>query len=150
MWKTIIILIIEIVNREDDFEMIDKTRIMNPQAFISIFGDIPSLDTSELLDVQLRRDGPMLFLRLLTKEIIKIKPKRWDKWDVVYVEISFLGIRNLTINGFGTTNRINQFEINNGEDDGLLEIRCNNQMYIKCSFDWARVEQISPGLIGSP
>lgn len=128
------------------YKMINKIKLMNPQAFTSIFGDIPSLDDSELLDIQLKRDGPTLFIRLLTREIIKIKPKRWDKWDVVYVEMSFLGIRDLVINGLGTNNQIILFEIN----DGALEIRCTNQMHIKCAFDWARVEQITPGLIGSP
>ena len=130
--------------------MINQFKIMNPQAFISIFGNVPSLNDSELLDVQLRRDGPTLFIRLLTKEVIQTKPKSWDKWDVVYVEMSFFAIRDLTINGLGTNNQINQFEIKDVGEDGVLEIKCNNQMYIKCSFDWARVEQITPGLIGSP
>lgn len=84
---------------------------MNSQAFTSIFGGMPSFNDSELLDVQLRRDGPTLFIRLLTKEIVKTKPKRWDKWDVVYIEMSFFAIRNLTINGLGTNNQINEFEI---------------------------------------
>ena len=130
--------------------MINQFKLMNPQAFISIFGNIPSLNDSELLDVQLRRDGPTLFIRLLTREVIQTKPKRWDKWDVVYVEMSFFGIRDLTIDGLGTTNQINQFEIKDMGEDGELEIKCNNQMHIKCSFDWARVEQITSGLIGSP
>ena len=130
--------------------MINQFKVMNPQAFISIFGNIPNLNDSELLEVQLRRDGPTLFIRLLTKEVIQTKPKRWDKWDVVYVEMSFFAIRDLTINGLGTNNQINQFEIKEVGEDGVLEIKCNNQMYIKCSFDWARVEQITPGLIGTP
>lgn len=132
------------------YKMINRFKIMNPQAFTSIFSDIPSLNDSELLEVQLRRDGPTLFIKLLTNEAIKIKPKRWDKWDVVYIEMSFFAIRNLIINGLGTNNQISQFEIKDIGEDGVLEIKCNNQMHIKCSFDWARVEQITPGLIGSP
>ena len=129
--------------------MINQFKIMNPQAFISIFGNIPNLDHSDLLEVQLRRDGPTLFILLLTNEAIKTKPKRWEKWDVVYVEMSFIGVRNLTINGIGTNNHIDQLEIKDVGEDGVLEIRCNNQMHIRCSFDWARVESITPGLIDS-
>ena len=123
---------------------------MNPQALLSIFGKVPEFSGSELLDVQLRRDGPTLFLRIMTKEPVAIKPKRWDKWDVIYVELSFFGLRNMIINGLGTENKINKFEITDGEEDGALQIVCQNQMEISCSFDWARVEQINPGLIGLP
>lgn len=130
--------------------MINQFKIMNPQAFISIFGNIPSLDDSEILDVQLTREGPALLIRLLTKEVIQAKPKRWEKWDVVYIEMSFFAIRDLIINGLGINNQINKFEIKDVGENGVLEIKCNNQMYIKCLFDWARVEGITPGLIGSP
>ena len=47
------------------------------------------------------------------------------------------------------TNSIIQFDLKEIENEGLLEIKCNNQMSIKCTFDWARVEQITPGLIGT-
>ncbi|WP_407921118.1 immunity 50 family protein [Brevibacillus migulae] len=123
---------------------------MNPQALLSIFGKVPVFLGSELLDIQLRRDGPTLFLRIMTKEPVEIKPKRWDKWDVIYVELSFIGIRDLAIDGLGTENQIRNFEVTNREEDGALHIVCHNQMQISCSFDWARVEEISPGLIGSP
>lgn len=129
--------------------MINQFKIINPQAFISIFGNIPRLNNSEMIDLQLKADGPTLLIRLLTKEEVKIKPKRWDKWDVVYVEMSFLGIKNLAINGLGTYNQINQFEIKDNGKYGELEILFNNEMHIKCLFDWAMVDKITPGLIGS-
>jgi hypothetical protein len=70
---------------------------------------------------------------------------------VVYIELTFIGTRNLVINGLGTENQILKFEMADGkEEDAILQIVCNNQMQISCSFDWARVEQISPGLIGLP
>jgi hypothetical protein len=59
--------------------MLVESRIMNPQALLGIFGRMPEFSGAELLDVQLRRDGPTLFLRIMTKEAVPIKPKRWDK-----------------------------------------------------------------------
>ena len=59
--------------------MISQVRIMNPQAFINIFGCVPNFGNSELMEVKIRRDGPSLFIRLLTKEMVKVKPKRWNK-----------------------------------------------------------------------
>ncbi|HEY9059453.1 MAG TPA: immunity 50 family protein [Pseudobacteroides sp.] len=130
--------------------MVNQLKLMNPQAFISIFGNIPSFIGSELLDVQIKRDGPTLVIRLMTNEVVQSKPKRWDKWDVIYVELSFFAIRDLTITGVSTKNQINEFEIKEREKEAELEIGCDSQMKIKFLFDWARVEQITPGLIGTP
>jgi hypothetical protein len=125
-------------------------KIMNPQALISIFGSIPNFSESELIEVQLRRDGPTLFIKLMTNQVLQTKPKRWDRWDVIYIEMSFFAVSELKISGLGTDNKINKFEIIEKEDIGFLNITCNSQMAVECKFDWARVEQITPGLIGSP
>lgn len=130
--------------------MINSSRIMNPQAIIGIFGSMPNFKDTELLNVQLKRDGPTLFIQLSTKEIVKNKPKRWSEWDIVYVEMSFLGVKNLEVNSFGTINKIEQFVIEDIGEEGSLNIKCSNSMSINCLFDWARIEQISPGLLGTP
>ena len=128
--------------------MINQLKILNPQALISIFGMISEFEQSELLDVQLRRDGPTLVIRLMTKEPVENKPKRWNKWDVIYIEISFFCIQDLIIKDIGTDNIIHQFEINAIEEEGQLKIRCRNQMQVECLFGWAKIEKITPGLIG--
>lgn len=121
---------------------------MNPQAIVNIFGGMPEFIDSELMNVELRREGPCLFVRLMTKESVENKPERWDKWDVIYIEMSFIGVRNLSIKDFGTDHIINQFEINEVGEDGSLKITCNNHMQIECIFEWARIEKVSPGLLG--
>ena len=130
--------------------MIDQFKFLNPQALIGIFGKIPKFEESELVDVRLKRDGPTLVIQLMTKENVENKPKRWNKWDVIYVEISFVTIYNLTIKGLGIENIIDYFEINKIEEEGLLKIKCKNQMLVECSFEWAKVEGVTPGLIGLP
>ena len=130
--------------------MIDQFKFLNPQALIGIFVKIPKFEESELVDVRLKRDGPTLVIQLMTKENVENKPKRWNKWDVIYVEISFFTIYNLTIKGLGIENIIDYFEINKIEEEGLLKIKCKNQMLVECSFEWAKVEGVTPGLIGLP
>ncbi|MEH7469529.1 Imm50 family immunity protein, partial [Priestia megaterium] len=66
--------------------MINSSRIMNAQAITGIFGRVLTFNGSELLNVQIKRDGPTLFIELSTKEMVKNKPKRWNEWDIVYVE----------------------------------------------------------------
>ncbi|MEK5135050.1 immunity 50 family protein [Bacillus sp. FSL W8-0645] len=129
--------------------MIREEKFMNPQAMTQIFGEIPQFKNAEIMNVDLNRDGPTLFIRLMTKDSVKNKPKRWGNFDVVYVELSFIGVTDLKINHLGNNNIIDHFEISTTENEGLLKINCKNQMQIETIFDWARVEQISPGLIGS-
>ncbi|AOZ89806.1 hypothetical protein BK049_14575 [Bacillus xiamenensis] len=129
--------------------MIREEKFMNPQAMSQIFGEIPQFKNAEIMNVDLNRDGPTLFIRLMTKDSVKNKPKRWRDFDVVYVELSFIGVTDLKINHLGNNNIIDHFEISTTGDEGLLKINCKNQMQIETIFDWARVEQISPGLIGS-
>ncbi|PGS05516.1 MULTISPECIES: immunity 50 family protein [Bacillus] len=129
--------------------MINQLKILNPQALISIFGMIPEFEQSELLDVHLKRDSPTLVIRLMTKEPVENKPQRWNKWDVIYIEISFFCIQDLIIKDIGTDNVIHQFEINAIEEEGVLKIKCRNQMQVECLFSWARIEKIIPGLIGT-
>lgn len=129
--------------------MIREEKFMNPQAMTQIFGEIPQFKNAEIMNVDLNRDGPTLFIRLMTKDSVKNKPKRWGNFDVVFVELSFIGVTDLKINHLGNNNIIDHFEISTTENEGLLKINCKNQMQVETIFDWARVEQISPGLIGS-
>ncbi|MBZ4224481.1 immunity 50 family protein [Bacillus wiedmannii] len=130
--------------------MINQLKILNPQVLIRIFGKVPKFEDAELLEVCLKRDGPTLVPQLMTKENVEHKPKRWNNWDVIYVEISFFTIRNLTIESLGTENIIEHFEISTTSEGSLLKIKCKNQMIVETLFDWVRIEGVTPGLIGLP
>lgn len=82
--------------------MINEEKFMNPQAIINIFGSMPNFTDAELMNVELNRDGPCLFVRLMTKEFVENKPKHWGKWDVVYIEMYFIGVQDLLIKNLGT------------------------------------------------
>lgn len=65
------------------------------------------------------------------------------------MELCFFGLQNLRIIDYGTNNTIVQFKVQNKEEEGVLEIICDNGMAITCTFDWIRVEKVTPGLIGN-
>lgn len=127
-----------------------EEKFMNPQALTSIFGNIPLLEGAELLDIQLKREEPILSVTLMTKEAVKSKPKRWDQWDVVYIQLSFLTIRNLEIKGWGKDNIISRFEISGKTESNALIIKGVDGLQINTNFEWIKVERVIPGLIGSP
>ncbi|MBA4536060.1 hypothetical protein H1Z61_02625 [Bacillus aquiflavi] len=130
--------------------MISEMKIINPQALTSIFGCIPRFNGSEILEVQLKRNIPIMLLTFMTKEIVQNKPKHWRAWNVIYVKMSFYPVHDIVMNGFGTNNFIKCMTIKNTKESGVLKIKCYNQMQIKCLFDWARIEEITPGLIEYP
>lgn len=91
--------------------MINEEKFMNPQAIINIFGSMPNFNDAKLMKVELNRGGPCLFVQLMTKEVVENKPKRWGKWDVVYIEISFIGVQDLLIKNLGTNNIVDEFDV---------------------------------------
>lgn len=129
--------------------MINTNKMMNPQALISIFGCVPDFIGSELMDIRIKSFTRTIIIQLMTTQSVQNKPEKWDKWDVIYVEISLFDIRNLVINGDIMTNSINKFDIKETGKEGYLDIECNSELSINAKFDWARVEKITPGLIGS-
>lgn len=136
-------------NPNEEYPNDQRRKVYEPTSDDSNFRGIPHFKNAEIMNVDLNRDGPTLFIRLMTKDSVKNKPKRWGNFNVVYVELSFIGVTDLKINHLGNNNIIDHFEISITENEGLLKINCKNQMQIETIFDWARVEQISPGLIGS-
>ncbi len=129
--------------------MINISKILNPQAITGIFGEMPDFIGSEILELRLKRDGPTLFINLMIKQPVKTVPKRWpEKWDVIYVEFSFIGIRSLHINDWMNNNLIQRFEIIEQNEDGNLKIVCDEALVLG-HFDWCRIENIKPGLLGN-
>lgn len=129
--------------------MITASKIMNPQALINIFGCIPDFIGSELMDIRIKSFKRTIVIQLMTNYPVQNKPQKWGEYNVVYIDISLFDIRKLFISGDVITNSIIKFDIKEDKEEVFLEIQCNSKLTIKCNFDWARVEQIKPGLISS-
>lgn len=81
-------------------------------------------------------------MTLMTKEEVKTKPKRWDHWDVVYIQLSFLTISNLDIKGWGNDNIISRFDLSGKMENNYLEIKGNNGLRINTNLEWVNVEKL--------
>jgi hypothetical protein len=51
--------------------MVNTNRLMNPQAITGIFGRMPLFKGSQLLTLQMKRDGPSLYIQIGTKETVE-------------------------------------------------------------------------------
>ena len=127
------------------------SRVMNPKALTSMYDDFPALNGSELTDVHVKRDEPRLSIKLITKEKPKISPHRWPKnYDVVYLELSFIGMSSLLFDRWGIENIVERFELEDVKEIASVRFLLKNQATLTFSCDWIRVESIAYGFIGSP
>ena len=127
--------------------MINESRIMNVQSLKGIFGKCPNFLGSELMNVEINRDGPAMKIKFMTNEKVINKPKRWLDFNVVYIELLIIGVGNLKISGLGTNNIIKNLDIFSEEDEAVFKLLCENEMSIECNFAAIRVQEVKPGLI---
>lgn len=127
--------------------MISNSKIINPQALVGIFGKFPNFLDSELIDIHINCFNKSVKIRLVTKEEVKERPKRWGEWDVVYVDFIFYDVKELRLYGDIEVSIVKSLEICDLNNECSLELLCSNDFMLKGRFEWARVENITPGLI---
>ncbi|MBN3815645.1 hypothetical protein G3N57_03080 [Paraburkholderia sp. Se-20369] len=124
---------------------------MNPQAITSMYGEFPSLSGSELTDIHVKRDEPRVSLKLVTNKKPTNCPKRWPKnYDEVYIELSFIGVINLSFCQWGHENIIDEFYFEDVGELVSVQFSCKNRAALKFSCDWIRIESVTYGHVGSP
>ncbi|MCA8277105.1 immunity 50 family protein [Burkholderia sp. AU30280] len=125
-------------------------RIMNPQALTAFYGSNAPLDGAEIVEIQLKRDEPRLSLKFTTTQKPLSHPNRWPKdYDVVYLNLSFIGVCDLSISGWGHDNIVATFIPNVADDIASVTINCKEGASIAFKCDWVRMEGIAYGYLGS-
>ena len=127
--------------------MINESRIMNVQSLKGIFGKCPNLLGSELMNVEINRDGPAMRIKVMTKEGVINKPKKWLDFNVVYIELLIIGISKLKISELGTNNIIKNLNIDLENGENVFRLVCENDMSIFCNFAAVRIQGIKTGLV---
>lgn len=74
---------------------------LNPQAIESIFGNVPSLDSVEIVRIGLVRDGPNASIQFLLDALPERVPLKWGKPRQVSITLDLIGIHSLHLNGWG-------------------------------------------------
>lgn len=126
-------------------------RILNPQTLFSVYGEFPSLNGSEIVEILLKRDEPRVSIKIMTGNKPKNAPARWPRsFDVIYLGISFIGAKKITQTGWGHTNTVDKFNIENSSDSASVLISCKNDFSFSFDCDWISVDSLVPGSIGTP
>ncbi|CAN7672943.1 immunity 50 family protein [Variovorax paradoxus] len=126
-------------------------RIINPQALLSMYEEFPSLNGSEIMEILFKRDEPRVSMKIMTSNKPEKTPARWPQgFDVVYLGISFIGVKKITQSGWGHTNTVDQFNIENPNDSVSVRISCKNDFSFSFDCDWISVDSLAPGSVGTP
>ncbi|UEP35151.1 immunity 50 family protein [Burkholderia ambifaria] len=126
------------------------TKVMNPQAITSIYGVFPSLVGAELTEVRVARDEPRISIRLATGQKPTKHPTRWPQnYDEVYIGISFVGVCDFSFFQWGQKNIVEEVDLKDMDDRVSVRFSCKNQVALKFSCDWIRIEGVAWGYVGS-
>ncbi|WP_175673048.1 immunity 50 family protein [Burkholderia ambifaria] len=126
------------------------TKVMNPQAITSIYGEFPSLVGTELTEVRVARDEPRISIRLATGQKPTKHPTRWPQnYDEVYIGISFVGVCDFSFFQWGQKNIVEEVDLKDVDDRVSVRFSCKNQVALKLSCDWIRIEGVAWGYVGS-
>ncbi|MDS0794830.1 immunity 50 family protein [Burkholderia pseudomultivorans] len=124
-------------------------RIMNPQALTALYGSDVPLDGAEIVEVRLGRDEPRLSVRIMTARKPLSPPSRWPTdYDVVYLNLSFIGASDLSLEGWGRDNVIATFSSTVTDNGMSITIHCREGVSIALKCDWVRVEGVAYGYLG--
>jgi hypothetical protein len=125
-------------------------RVLNPQALLSLYGGFPSLVDSELIEISVKRDEPRLQVKLMTREKPNNPSPRWPaEYDVVYLGISFIGTRNISILNWGHGNTVEKFDVT-GESELTVSVSCKEGSTASFNCDWISIQTVTPGTVENP
>ncbi|WP_093222440.1 MULTISPECIES: immunity 50 family protein [unclassified Variovorax] len=128
-----------------------QKKILNPQALSSLYEGFPSLDDSEIMEVTMKRDEPRVLIKFMIDNKPARPPARWpENYDVVYLALSFIGVRKFSATGWQKKNVATQFLLKNIDDLVSVCISGKEDLSVSFDCDWISVESVVPGSIGSP
>jgi hypothetical protein len=125
-------------------------KILNLQAITSLYGEIPPFGGFEIINIHLGRDEPMLLFNLMTTNKPKSCPKRWpETYDVVYIDLSFIGVSKLSLERWNHNNIIKRFTLEDNDNFVSIRVLCSNAALIAFCCEWIHIENITYGHIGT-
>lgn len=142
---TTIILAVGIINK------MNYSKVMNPQALTSMYGEVPDFAGSEISEINFKRDEPRVSVKFLTQNKLRKSPAKWpEKYDQVCIELSFIGSSCVSFSEWGHANVVCEISFDVVDDVAAVTIHCENNSRLKLICDWVRVESVRYGLIGTP
>ena len=116
---------------------------LNPQAIESIYGNVPKLDSVDIVRLNLVRDGPNASIQFLTVALPERIPAKWGKPQQVSITLDLMGVRSLLLNGWAT-HLHGSLTLDKLLDSSLsFEFHSPNNVNIVISCDFVRITSIT-------
>lgn len=111
----------------------------------SVFGHEFCFSNAEIMNVIANGLRGELVLEVQVNDFVKSPPKKWRKWDLVYIKICFFGIKEIAMFVNHEHIYIKEFLVKKTKKDFEyeLEVLCGEN-YIKCNYAIARIQNIKP------
>ena len=111
----------------------------------NIFGCEFCFSNAEIMNVVANGLRGELVLELQVNDLVKTHPKKWKKWDLVYIKNCFFGVKEISMFVNHEHICIKEFLVEKLEKDFEYELKvlCN-QNYINCTYAIARIQNIKP------
>ena len=111
----------------------------------NIFGDDFSLSNSILDVVNFSAIGGRLSLDIIVNCKVENPPRKWEKWDRVYVKLDFFGVKEALFIVNYMKFEISSFMIEEVEENQYrLDIQSVKKDKINCLFGGASVQNVKP------
>ncbi|MEX3970509.1 immunity 50 family protein [Paraburkholderia caribensis] len=121
------------------------------QAIVSTYGDFPSLRGARITEIRFKEGEPRLLVKLVTIQKPKSSPRRWPKdYDQVYLNLSFIGTRNLKFEQWAHNNIIDTFDLEDVGESVVVKAKCLSGAELTFLCDWINIESITHGYLGTP
>lgn len=111
----------------------------------NIFGHKFCFSNAEIMNVVANGLRGELVLELQVSDLVEKHPKKWKRWDLVYVKICFFGVKEISMFVNHEHIRIKKFLVEKLEKDYeyKLNVLCNEN-YINCNYAIARIQNVKP------
>lgn len=110
-----------------------------------IFGSEFCFSDAEIMNVIADGLGGELVLELQVSDFVRTPPKKWKKWELVYLKICFFGVKEISMFVNHEHIHIKEFFVEKLEKDFeyKLNVLCHEN-YIHCTYAIARIQNIKP------
>jgi hypothetical protein len=116
---------------------------LNPQAIESIYGNVPTLDSVEIVRLSLVRDGPNASIQFLLNVLPERVPLKWGKPRQVSITLDLMGVRSLHLDGWAT-HPLGSLILEKLPDSSLrFEFRSPNKIEAVMCCDFVRIASIT-------
>ena len=111
----------------------------------NVFGHEFCFSDAEIMNVVANGLRGELILEVQVSDLVKAPPKKWKKWDLVYIKICFFGVKEISMFANHDHIHIKEFLVKKMKKDFQyeLEVLCGEN-YINCNYAIARIQNIKP------